>query len=136
MSTATGGGKTRRASGQIALDPKTRHPRALALALAGMSIGPVIAATVTASFVPTSHLPMPHPFAVHPITRFKRVFGITVGFAAVGLLRSFGRRNFRFLANGSHIGSTAGARLVGTAAGSEAMAILVPALGKEPPNVD
>ncbi len=73
----------------------------------GSAIGPVIVATVTASFVTTIYLPVQgasglttQPLSVYTITGFELVFAITAVAALLGLLLSLGLRNFRFLADG------------------------------------
>ncbi len=72
----------------------------------GSAIGPVVAATVTASFLTTTYLtvpgvPVPVPISTYAITGFELVFGITAALAVVGLLLALGLRNFRFLADGT-----------------------------------
>jgi MFS family permease len=80
----------------------------------GSAIGPVIAATVTASYMATTYIAVPGvPFRVavptYAIAGFQIVFGLTAVFAVVGLLLSLGLKNFRFLADGSRTGSPADA---------------------------
>jgi len=72
----------------------------------GSAVGPVVAATVTASFLTTTYLtvpgvPVPVPISTYAITGFELVFGITAAVAFVGLLLSLALRNFRFLADGT-----------------------------------
>ncbi len=72
----------------------------------GSAIGPVVAATVTASFLTTTYItvpgvPVPVPIPTYAITGFELVFGITAGLALVGFLLALGLRNFRFLADGT-----------------------------------
>jgi MFS family permease len=67
----------------------------------GSAVGPVLAATVTASFT-TSVLVAPgHTASVPTITGFVVLFGITAAVAAIGLVLSLGLRNYRFRADGS-----------------------------------
>jgi MFS family permease len=61
----------------------------------GSAVGPVIAATATASFT-TSY----YGRSVPTITGFVVIFGITAVVAAAGLLLALGLRNFRFHADG------------------------------------
>jgi len=71
----------------------------------GSAVGPVLAATITASYtaqVLVTSPPAPPIFASVPaVTGFVVLFGITAGVALVGLLLSFGLRNYRFQADGS-----------------------------------
>ena len=73
----------------------------------GSAIGPVIAATVTASYMTTilvrvrGHL-VPAP--TYQVLGFQLVFAVTAGVALVGLLLSLALRNYRFLADGSRSG--------------------------------
>ncbi len=72
----------------------------------GSAVGPVVAATVTASFLTTTylvvpHVPVPVPISTYAISGFQVVFGITAAVAGVGLLLSLFLRNFRFLADGT-----------------------------------
>jgi MFS family permease len=74
----------------------------------GSAIGPVIAATVTASFLTTTivgytTVPPIVPIRIpsYSIVGFELVFAITGALALVGLLLSLGLRNFRFLADGT-----------------------------------
>jgi MFS family permease len=70
----------------------------------GSAIGPVIAATVTASFVTPLVLGPPGhttTISAYTIVGFQVVFGLTAALALVGLLLSFGLRNYRFRADGS-----------------------------------
>jgi MFS family permease len=75
----------------------------------GSAIGPVIAATVTASYMATTlgnvpGVPVKVPVPTYSIVGFQIVFGITAAVAIVGLLLSLGLRNFRFLADGTRTG--------------------------------
>ncbi|HTS33756.1 MAG TPA: MFS transporter [Thermoplasmata archaeon] len=75
----------------------------------GSAVGPVIAATVTASLVATDYISVPGvpqlvPVPTYQILGFEIVFGITAGVALVGMLLSLGLRNYRFLADGSRAG--------------------------------
>jgi MFS family permease len=75
----------------------------------GSAIGPVIAATVTASYMATTlvavkGVPFKVPVPTYAIAGFQVVFGITTAVAVVGLLLSLGLQNFRFLADGSRTG--------------------------------
>ncbi len=75
----------------------------------GSAVGPVIAATVTASLVATDYIrvpgvPVPVPVPTYQLLGFQIVFGLTAAIAFVGLLLSLGLRNFRFLADGSRTG--------------------------------
>jgi MFS family permease len=71
----------------------------------GSAVGPVIAATVTTSFLETVYVQTPGgPLAVGQapaILGFQIVFGLVAVAALVGLLLSTALRNFRFLADGS-----------------------------------
>ena len=71
----------------------------------GSAVGPVLAATITASYtaqVLVTRPPVPAIFASVPaITGFVVLFGITAGVALIGLLLSFGLRNYRFRADGT-----------------------------------
>jgi MFS family permease len=75
----------------------------------GSAVGPVIAATVTASFVTSTlvtHPPIPPVYASVPaIEGFQIVFGIVAAGALVGFLLSLGLRNYRFHADGSRSGA-------------------------------
>ena len=80
----------------------------------GSAVGPVVAATVTASFMATTyvivaHVPVPVPVPTYQIVGFQIVFGITAAASVVGMLLSLGLRNFRFLADGSRTGLETGA---------------------------
>jgi MFS family permease len=71
----------------------------------GSAVGPVLAATITASYTAQALVtrpPVPPIFASVPaITGFVVLFGITAGVALIGLLLSFGLRNYRFRADGT-----------------------------------
>jgi MFS family permease len=73
----------------------------------GSAIGPVLAATVTATFVTTIAIVVaPPPFpplikSVPDITGFVVLFEITMFVAVLGLILSLGLRNYRFRADGS-----------------------------------
>ena len=80
----------------------------------GSAIGPVVAATVTASYLATTYvtvpgLAFPVPVPTYSIVGFQIVFGITAAVAGLGLILSLGVRNFRFLTDGTRaaIGSEA-----------------------------
>lgn len=82
----------------------------------GSAVGPVIAATVTASFT-TAYVVGRNPFTGGPIMAqipavfgFELVFAITAALSLAGLLFSLGLRNYRFLADGSRAGHTEEAR--------------------------
>ena len=81
----------------------------------GSAVGPVVAATVTASFLTTTYItvpgvPVPVPIQTYAITGFELVFGITAALALVGLVLSLGLRNFRFLADGTRATESVPAR--------------------------
>ncbi len=71
----------------------------------GSAVGPVLAATVTASFTATVVVALtpggPITVSVPSTTGFVVLFAITAGIALVGLLLSLGVRNYRFHADGS-----------------------------------
>jgi MFS family permease len=72
----------------------------------GSAVGPVIAATVTASFTTTTYVtvtgaPFPVPVPTYAILGFQLVFAITALVSVVGMLLSLGLKNYRFLADGS-----------------------------------
>ncbi len=72
----------------------------------GSAVGPVIAATVTASFMTTTYVTVAGvPFRVsvptYAILGFQVVFVITALVALVGLLLSLGLKNYKFPAGGS-----------------------------------
>ncbi len=78
----------------------------------GSAIGPVVAATVTASFMTTilatvPGVPVPVPVPTYRIVGFELVFGLTAAMAVVGILLALGLRNYRFLADGTLAGATA-----------------------------
>ena len=73
----------------------------------GSALGPVVVATVTASFVttitilvPYHGVLVPHAVPTYSIVGFQLVFALTSLAALVGLVLSFGLRNYRFLADG------------------------------------
>ena len=75
----------------------------------GSAVGPVIAATVTASYMTTTlvtfkGVPFRVPVPTYAILGFEVVFAITAAVAVLGLLLSLGLQNFRFLADGSRAG--------------------------------
>jgi MFS family permease len=72
----------------------------------GSAVGPVVAATVTASFLTqVAVAPPPAPtIGVPSILGFQVVFGIVAAAAILGLLLSLALRNFRFLADGTRSG--------------------------------
>ncbi len=81
----------------------------------GSAVGPVVAATVTASFVATDYVrvtgvPVLVPVPTYAIFGFELVFGIVAAISLVGLLLSLGLKNYRFLADGSRAGEVAEAR--------------------------
>jgi len=73
----------------------------------GSAVGPVLAATITATFttqVVVATTPVgPVYHAVPDITGFVVLFAITASVALVGLLLSFGIRNYRFGADGTRL---------------------------------
>ena len=74
----------------------------------GSAIGPVLAATITASYTALAVVAV-GPFGtvyakVPAITGFVVLFGIVAGIALIGLLLSLGLRNFRFRADGTRSG--------------------------------
>jgi MFS family permease len=89
----------------------------------GSAVGPVLAATITASYttqVRVTTPPAPPVFASVPaITGFEVLFAITGGVALVGLLLSFGLRNYRFHADGSRLDAPTSARSDATAEPAE-----------------
>ncbi|HXY47499.1 MAG TPA: MFS transporter [Thermoplasmata archaeon] len=90
----------------------------------GSAIGPVIAATVTASFMATDyisvpHVPVPVPVPTYGILGFQIVFAITAAISLTGLLLSLGLKNYRFLADGSRAGHDAPAAMAGAPAPAE-----------------
>ena len=88
----------------------------------GSAVGPVLAATLTASFTAQAVVaatPRGPVFATVPaITGFVVLFALTAAVALVGLLLSFGLRNYRFRADGTRAEAPTGAR-EGVAPGSE-----------------
>jgi MFS family permease len=81
----------------------------------GSAVGPVIAATVTASFMATTYVtitgvPVPVPVPTYSIVGFELVFAITALVSVVGMLLSLGLKNYRFLADGSRAGRADAAR--------------------------
>ena len=80
----------------------------------GSAVGPVIAATVTESFLTTTYLhepgvPFPIPISTYAVFGFELVFAITAAVALVGLLLSLALKNYRFLADGTRAGHAEGA---------------------------
>jgi MFS family permease len=73
----------------------------------GSAVGPVLAATITASFTTVYF-----GHTVPSITGFEVLFGITAGVALLGLLLSLGLRNYRFRADGSRAGAPSTAERV------------------------
>jgi MFS family permease len=71
----------------------------------GSAVGPVVAATVTASFTATAVVAVtplgPITASVPSVTGFDVLFAVTAGTALVGFLLSLGVRNYRFRADGS-----------------------------------
>ena len=73
----------------------------------GSAIGPVVAATVTASLMTTTTVfehGVPIPYPTYRVLGFEIVFGIVALVAAVGALLSLGLRNYRFSADGTRVG--------------------------------
>jgi MFS family permease len=89
----------------------------------GSAVGPVLAATITASYTVQARVtspPAPAIFASVPaITGFEVLFAITGGVALVGLLLSFGLRNYRFHADGSRLEAPTSAPTGATAESAE-----------------
>jgi len=80
----------------------------------GSAVGPVIAATVTASFttlVIVAPPPVPR-ISVPSITGFVVLFAITASVALVGLVLSLGLRNYRFGADGTRSAGATRAEVV------------------------
>ncbi len=83
----------------------------------GSAVGPVIAATVTASFVATTTIlvnvgggtSLPVQVPTYQLLGFQIVFGLVAAASLVGLLLSLGLRNYRYLADGTRVGGAAGA---------------------------
>ena len=77
----------------------------------GSAVGPVLAATLTASFATTILLRVapppvpPIPISVPAITGFVILFELTAAVAVVGLVLSLGLRNYRFRADGTRAGA-------------------------------
>jgi MFS family permease len=75
----------------------------------GSAVGPVLAATVTASYttqVLVTRPPIPAVFKTVPsITGFTVLFLITASVALLGFLLTLGLRNYRFGADGSRLGA-------------------------------
>ncbi len=74
----------------------------------GSAVGPVIAATVTASFVSTILVGPPghqSPVSAYTIAGFELVFGLVAALSILGLVLSLGLRNYRFLADGTRAGA-------------------------------
>lgn len=67
----------------------------------GSAVGPVLAATLTATFVTASHLPPPYPSTFYTITGFEWIFGIVALLSFVGVSLSLLLKNYRFYADGS-----------------------------------
>lgn len=79
----------------------------------GSAVGPVIAAAVTASYMATTYVTLPHvpvrvPVPTYQILGFQIIFGTTAAVALLGLLLSLGLRNYRFLSDGSRANPEAG----------------------------
>ena len=69
----------------------------------GSAVGPVVATTIISSYLTTLLVPTPNgaqPVAVFANTGFLLVFVFTAVVAAVGLVLSFGLRNFRYTSDG------------------------------------
>ena len=82
----------------------------------GSAVGPVIAATVTASYVSLVPIGPPGSGLTAPdyhLLGFQLVFALTAAVALVGLLLSVGLRNYRFRADGSRAGHEEGAPAAG-----------------------
>lgn len=73
----------------------------------GSALGPVIAATVTASYATTIVVPGHGPQNVPVNDAFLFVFALVAALATVGLVLSLALRNYRFLADGSRSGQDA-----------------------------
>jgi MFS family permease len=79
----------------------------------GSAVGPVLAATVTATFTTQAFIavaPPPAPLlgiTVPAITGFVVLFSITAAVAVIGLILSLGLRNYRFRADGTRFESAA-----------------------------
>ena len=72
----------------------------------GSAVGPVIAATVTASFMTTTYVavtgvPFRVPVPTYSILGFQLVFAITALVSVTGMLLALALRNYKFLADGS-----------------------------------
>ena len=89
----------------------------------GSAVGPVLVATVTASFLTS--------YGTFAVTGFVLLFELTAGISLVGLLLSLGLRNFRFHADGRRLGhqSSAGVEPASKAEGAPSP---VPAVGSSP----
>ena len=74
----------------------------------GSAVGPVVAATITASYtVLVNVAPSPYPpvlVSVPAIQGFEILFALVAGIALAGLLLSLGLRNYRFRADGTRHG--------------------------------
>jgi MFS family permease len=73
----------------------------------GSAVGPVLAATITASFTAQAVVATVHGIPIYGpvpgISGFVLLFVITAGVALIGLVLSFGLRNYRFHADGSRL---------------------------------
>ena len=74
----------------------------------GSALGPVVVATVTASFMTTTTIlvlfhgiPVPVKVPTYSIVGFQLVFGLTSLAAVIGLVLSLGLQNYRYLADGT-----------------------------------
>jgi MFS family permease len=67
----------------------------------GSAVGPVLAATVTASFTAQALVAPGISRGVPAVTGFVILFGITAAVAVIGLVLSLGLRNYRFRADGT-----------------------------------
>jgi MFS family permease len=84
----------------------------------GSAVGPVLAAAVTASFTAAAVVAVtprgPITTSVPSITGFVILFAVTAGVALVGLVLSFGLRNYRFHADGDRLAAPPSADAVPT----------------------
>ena len=72
----------------------------------GSAVGPVLAATVTTSYMATIFVrygPNVVPVPTYQVFGFELVFGITAAASLLGLVLSLALRNYRFLADGSRV---------------------------------
>jgi MFS family permease len=80
----------------------------------GSAVGPVLAAAITATFTTAAVVAVtprgPITASVPSLTGFVLLFEITAAIAAIGLVLSFGLRNYRFHADGTRLGAPSAAR--------------------------